>query len=34
MQSQVKEPLSKKCDIYSNKRYGCINYAEPHKGLQ
>ena len=28
------DPLSKKCDIYCNKRYRCINYAEPHKGLQ
>ena len=30
----VYEPFSKKCDIYCNKRYGCINYAAPHKGLQ
>ena len=28
------EPFSKKCDIYCNKRYWCINYAEPYKGLQ
>ena len=24
----------KKCDIYCNKRYSCINYAAPHIGLQ
>ena len=28
------EPFSKKCDIYCNKSYGCINYATSHKGLQ
>ena len=30
----VLEPISKKCGIYCNKRYGCINHVEPHKGLQ
>ena len=29
---EIYEPFSKKCDIYG--RYGCINYAEPYKGLQ
>ena len=29
----AKEPFPKKCDIYCNKPYGCINYAAPHKGL-
>ena len=29
---EIYEPFSKKCDIYG--RYGYINYAEPHKGLQ
>ena len=26
--------ILKKCDIYCNKHYGCINYAASHKGLQ
>ena len=30
----IYQPFSKKCDIYCNKRYGCINYAEQHKDLQ
>ena len=26
--------FSKKYNVYCNKRYGCINYVAPHKGLQ
>ena len=26
--------ILKKCDIYCNKYYGCINYAALHEGLQ
>ena len=33
-QPSILESFSKKCDIYYNKRYGCINYAAAHKGLQ
>ena len=31
--SNIKEPFSKKCDIYCNKSHVRINYAAPHKGL-
>ena len=28
-----KRAILKKCDIYCNTSYWCINYAEPHKVL-
>ena len=30
----IVEPFSKKCCIYCNKRYECIEYAASRKGLQ
>ena len=33
LQNEI-EPFSKKCDIYCNKHYWCMNYAAPFKGLQ